>query len=86
VPSGPVNSIQQAFEDEQIEARGLVIKVDHPAYGPIQQVVSPITTAGSNQATTPGPALGQHTDELLSDLLSLDENEIKRLRQNGAVG
>lgn len=86
VPSGPVNSLSEAFEDEQIKARGLIVDVDHPTYGPIKQVASPIATEGSNQATSAGPTLGQHTEELLKDLLSMDEVEIKRLRDNGAVG
>jgi crotonobetainyl-CoA:carnitine CoA-transferase CaiB-like acyl-CoA transferase len=86
VPSGPVNSINEVFEDEQIKARGLIVDVEHPSYGTIKQVASPIITEGSNQANSPGPALGEHTDRLLADLLSLDENEIKRLRDQGAVG
>ncbi len=86
VPSGPVNSLSEAFEDEQIKARGLIVDVDHPTYGPIKQVASPIATEGSNQAFSAGPTLGQHTEELLRDLLSMDEVEIKRLRDNGAVG
>lgn len=86
VPSGPVNSISEAFEDEQIKARGLVLDVDHPSYGSINQVGSSIATEGANQATSPGPALGEHTTELLSELLSLDQSEIDRLREQGAVG
>jgi len=86
VPSGPVNTIEQALADEQVKARGMVVDVEHPALGTIRQVVSPITTEGSNQALTPGPALGQNTDELLSDLLSLDRDEVSRLREQGAIG
>jgi crotonobetainyl-CoA:carnitine CoA-transferase CaiB-like acyl-CoA transferase len=85
VPSGPVNSISEAFEDEQIAARGLIVDVEHPSYGTIKQIASPISTQGSNKAVSPGPALGQHTDELLTELLSLDKNEIKRLRDSGSV-
>jgi crotonobetainyl-CoA:carnitine CoA-transferase CaiB-like acyl-CoA transferase len=86
VPSGPVNSIEQALEDEQVKARGIVVDVDHPTYGPIKQVASSITTDGSNQANSPGPALGEHTDQLLKNLLSLDPEKIVQLRNQGAVG
>ena len=86
VPSGPVNSIDEAFDDEQIRARGLIVDVEHPSYGTIKQVASPITTEGSNEAISPGPRLGEHTDDLLTDLLSLDERQITRLRDQGAVG
>jgi len=86
VPSGPVNTIEQALDDEQVRARELVVDVEHPVYGTIRQVASSIVTEGSNQALTPGPALGEHTDELLSGLLSLSEAEISRLRDRGAIG
>ncbi len=86
VPAGPINSIEQTFEDEQIEARGVIVDVEHPSYGTIRQVASPILTEGSNRAVSPGPALGEHTDLLLSGLLALDDTEITLLRQMGAVG
>ncbi len=86
VPSGPVNTIEEAFQDEQIKARGLIVDVEHPSYGTIKQVSSPISTEGSNQAVSPGPSLGEHTNELLTELLSMDAKEVQRLRDSGAVG
>jgi crotonobetainyl-CoA:carnitine CoA-transferase CaiB-like acyl-CoA transferase len=86
VPSGPVNSIEEAFQDEQIKARGLIVDVEHPSYGTIKQVTSPISTEGSNQAVSPGPSLGEHTNELLGELLTLNPKEVQRLRDSGAVG
>jgi crotonobetainyl-CoA:carnitine CoA-transferase CaiB-like acyl-CoA transferase len=81
-----VNTIEQALDDEQVHARGLLLDIEHPSYGSIKQVASPITTDGANQAVSPGPGLGQHTDELLKNLLELDQTEINRLRDHGAVG
>ncbi len=86
VPAGPVNSIEQAFEDEQIKSRGLVFDVEHGAYGSIKQVGSPVMTDGSNEATTPGPSLGQHTKEILIELLGCDSDEISNIRDSGALG
>ncbi|MDP6666929.1 MAG: CoA transferase [Dehalococcoidia bacterium] len=86
VPAGPVNTIEQALVDGQVVARGLVVDIEHPSYGTIRQVVSPITTEGSNRALTPGPALGADTDDVLAELLSLEPTEIDRLREQGAVG
>jgi crotonobetainyl-CoA:carnitine CoA-transferase CaiB-like acyl-CoA transferase len=86
VPSGPVNSIEQAFEDEQIKARGLIVEVEHPTYGTIKQVSSAISTEGSNQVVSPGPSLGEHTDDILASLLYLEPKEVQRLRNSGAVG
>ena len=64
----------------------MVANVNHPSLGIIKQVVSSIITDGSNEALTPGPALGEHTDVLLSDLLSMNRDQIKKLRDQGAVG
>jgi crotonobetainyl-CoA:carnitine CoA-transferase CaiB-like acyl-CoA transferase len=86
VPSGSVNTIEEAFQDEQIKARGLIVDVEHPSYGTIKQVSSPISTEGSNQAVSPGPSLGEHTDELLGELLLLNPKEVQRLRDSGVVG
>ncbi|MEE8045455.1 MAG: CoA transferase [Dehalococcoidia bacterium] len=86
VPSGSVNTIEQALADEQVLARDIIVDVDHPTYGAIKQVASSIKTDGSNQAVTPAPKLGEHTDELLDELLSLGQKEITRLRNQGAVG
>ena len=86
VPSGPVNTIEQALSEKQVHARGLVANVKHPSLGITRQVVSSIATDGSNEALTPGPALGENTDDLLSDLLSLNPDQIKKLRDQGAVG
>ncbi len=86
VPSGPVNSIEQAFEDEQIKARGLIVEIEHPVYGTIKQVSSAISTEGSNQVVSPGPSLGEHTDEILANLLFLEPKEVQGLRNSGAIG
>jgi crotonobetainyl-CoA:carnitine CoA-transferase CaiB-like acyl-CoA transferase len=85
VPAGPVNTIEQALSEKQVHARGLVASVEHPFLGITKQVVSSISTDGSNEALTPGPALGENTDDLLSDLLSLSPDQIKKLRDQGAV-
>jgi crotonobetainyl-CoA:carnitine CoA-transferase CaiB-like acyl-CoA transferase len=81
-----VNTVEQALNDEQVKARGLVVDVEHPSHGKIRQLASPIATEGSNQALTPAPALGEHSEEILADLLSLDQAEISRLRADGAIG
>ena len=86
VPAGQVNSIEEAFEDEQIKSRGLVLDVEHDDYGSIKQVGSPVMTDGSNEATTPGPSLGQHTEEILVELLGCDSDEISSVRESDALG
>ena len=86
VPSGPVNTVEQALNDEQVKARGLVVDVEHPSRGTINLLASPVTTEGANQALDPAPALGEHSEQILADLLSLEQGEISRLREQGAIG
>ena len=64
----------------------MVQEVDHPACGPVKLVNTPIKYSNS----TPGirsapPTLGQHTDEVLRDVVGLDENDIHKLRTDGVV-
>lgn len=80
VPCGPINNIKQVFEDPQVLARGMKITMQHPDAGAIELVASPL-----NLSETPveyrhaPPRLGQHTREVLVDLLNLDEATCKRL-------
>jgi crotonobetainyl-CoA:carnitine CoA-transferase CaiB-like acyl-CoA transferase len=86
VPCGPINDLEDLFNDPQIKHRGMVIEQDHPLAGRISLLASPI-----NLSATPveyqgaPPTLGQHTDDVLSDILELDPGEIEQLRTGGVV-
>ena len=89
VPCGPVNSLDQVFADPQVRARGMRIDMPHPlaAEGTVPMIANPLKMS----ATPPSyrhspPTLGQHTDEVLAELLGLDEAERGRLRKAGAIG
>ena len=86
VPCAPVNTLAQALQDEQVRSRGMIIEVEHPALGTLREVASPIRTAGTSDAPAPAPWLGQHTDEILRDLLQYDPGRIAALRASGALG
>jgi crotonobetainyl-CoA:carnitine CoA-transferase CaiB-like acyl-CoA transferase len=86
VPCAPVNTIAQALEDEQVRARDMIIEVKHPRFGVLREVASPVKTAGAITAPTPAPALGEHTEELLRELLRYAPERIAHLRASGAVG
>ncbi len=85
VPCAPVNSLREALEDEQVRARGLIVESEHPTYGRIRQVGSPIKTEGAVTEPAPGPSLGQHTDDVLADVLGYSAQRIAALRTAGAV-
>ncbi|HEX3175979.1 MAG TPA: CoA transferase [Methylomirabilota bacterium] len=86
VPCAPVNTLAQALSDEQVLARDMIIEVKHPRFGVLREVASPVKTAGAIVTPTPAPALGQHTDELLRELLEYSPARIAELRASGALG
>ena len=68
-------------------ARGALVEMDHPRAGKVRMVGAPVRlseTPGS--VRTPAPMLGEHTDEVLRDLLGLAADEIAGLRAAGALG
>ena len=95
VPCGPINHVGQAFDDEQVRARGLRIEQDRypdgqlPAGESINRVVS--TASPLRLSDTPvtlrhaPPALGQHTDEVLRERLGLDAQQLQELRAKGVL-
>lgn len=86
VPCAPVNTIEEALEDEQVQAREMIIEVKHPELGTLREVASPVKTPGAITTPAPAPKLGQHTDDVLRELLGYDERRIARLREAGAFG
>ncbi len=85
VPVAPVNSIREALADEQVLAREMIVDVDHPVFGTLREVACPIKIDGAPRPTR-APALGEHTDRILRDILRYDSDRIATLRAGGALG
>jgi crotonobetainyl-CoA:carnitine CoA-transferase CaiB-like acyl-CoA transferase len=86
VPSGPVYTAQDIFDDPHIAARDMLVTVDDPVAGPRKYARSPIHLSTAPEIPTgPAPQLGQHTRPILKDLLGYDEAEIERLAAEGVV-
>ena len=67
-------------------ARDMVKEVEHPTCGPMKLVNTPVKYSYSEPSIrTAPPLLGQHTDELLRDVVGMQDDEIKSLRQEGVV-
>ena len=86
VPCAPVNSVLEALADEQVLAREMLVEVKHPTFGTLRQVGCPIKTDGASTNPAPGPRLGEHTDQILRELLGYPEERIASLRASGALG
>jgi len=87
ITAGPINTIDQVFADSQVQARGMQIQMDHPAAdGPISLTGSPAKLSETVVSYRhPPPMLGEHTDEVLEELLGLDEGARDGLRERGVV-
>jgi crotonobetainyl-CoA:carnitine CoA-transferase CaiB-like acyl-CoA transferase len=85
IPAGLVNDVPTALNDPQVQARGLVQEID--LLGDLLRLVGPPVGFSATPATvrTPPPTLGQHTDEVLRDLLGMDVDTIADLRATGAI-
>ena len=85
IPSGPITDVLTAFQSPEATARSMLVEVEHPAFGVLRQAGIPIefgTTPGA--VRTAPPLLGEHTDEVLTELGIADE-EVARLRAQGVV-
>ncbi len=85
VPCGPINDLAQVFEDPQVRHRGLRVDVPHPELGTVPVVASPIRLSETPVVHAAPPALGEHTREVLVDILGMDEDEVDALRSRGVI-
>lgn len=87
VPCAPVNTVAQAIENEQVEARELLRGFDYPGVGPVRMIGNPILDlqAARNPDPRPAPLLGEHTREILTGLLRFPRERAERLISEGAA-
>jgi len=86
VPCGPINSIDQVLNDPQVQARQMVIEVPHPSAGSVRLVASPLKIPTAPPVVRlPPPMLGEHTAEILREILGFDDKSIQDLRETQAI-
>lgn len=86
IPSGPVLSMSEAFEDPQVAAREMVVETDHPDFGVVKQVRASFRVGASRTENRCGPALNADIDYVLTELLALSPEQIAELEQSSAFG
>ncbi len=86
-PAGPLNNIADIFGDRQFHARRNLVAVDEPKTGEAIVVPSPVPQLSDTPARirSLGPELGQHTDEVLREVLGMDDAQINTLRQQRVI-
>ncbi|GFM50033.1 CaiB/BaiF CoA transferase family protein [Pseudomonas capsici] len=86
VPCGPINDLAQVFADPQVRARGLAIEMPHALGGSVAQVASPIRLSETPvEYRRAPPLLGEHTQEVLQNILGLKAEEVMALREAGVL-
>lgn len=86
VANGPINTIENVFKEPQVAARGMKIELPHAAAGKVPLVASPMKFSGTPiKHEVPPPVLGQHTEEILSEVLKKSADEIAKLKAAGIV-
>ncbi len=86
VPCGDIRSVKEVCEAEQLTSRGMVIDMPHPTAGLVRNIDSPLRFDDLNDDRhEPPPLLGQHTTQILSDLLQMSSDDVHALASRGVV-
>ncbi|MFC3854180.1 CaiB/BaiF CoA transferase family protein [Salinispirillum marinum] len=86
VPCGPINTLDRVFADPHVQYRDMAINRQHASAGEVKLVSNPIRFDGvAMNADSAPPVLGQHTEDVLREVLALDDNAIVRLRDDGVI-
>ncbi|GGC04183.1 CaiB/BaiF CoA transferase family protein [Pseudoduganella buxea] len=86
VPCGPINDLDDVYKNPQVQARGMVVDVPHPTAGSTKLVRSPMRLSASPaDVRTAPPTLGQHTEEVLRELLGHSAEDVAGLRARGVL-
>lgn len=87
VPHGPVNDVDGALDDVQTQARDSLVEIDHPRFGAVRQVASPLRVAEEEgRPLERAPLRGEHTERVLTELCGYEPGRIAELRDAGAFG
>ena len=85
VPCGPILDMKDLIEDDSMAKRGAVVEVDHPERGTFKTVGCPIRLSDSPVEVTPPPLLGEHTNEILKQIVGYDDDQIAAAHETGAI-
>lgn len=85
IPCGPILSMKELAEDQSLRQTGTIVEVDHPKRGKYLSVGNPIKLSDSISKVKRSPLLGEHTDEILKDVLGYSAKEIAEIKISGAI-
>ena len=85
IPVGPILSMKEIAEEQSLRKTGTVVEVDHPTRGKYLTVGNPIKLSDSISEVKRSPLLGEHTDEILTNVLGFKAAEIAEIKNSGAI-
>ena len=85
VPCGPIHTVAQVLADPQIAARNMLVHVQHPLIGDLPVLGNPVKVEGAEEHFDPPPLLGQHTEEVLREVLGYSAEKVAALCEAGVV-
>jgi formyl-CoA transferase len=85
IPCGPILSMKEIAHEQSLRSTGTVVEVDHPTRGPYLTVGNPIKLSDSIADVRRSPLLGEHTDEVLREVLHYSAKEIGEIKASGAI-
>jgi formyl-CoA transferase len=85
IPCGPILSMKELAEDQSLRKTGTIVEVDHPTRGKYLTVGNPIKLSDSISEVTRSPLLGEHTDEILTDVLGFNAKQAAEIKASGAL-
>ena len=86
IPCGPILSMKELAEEPSLRETGTIVEVDHPERGAYLTVGCPVKLSDSPAEVKRSPLLGEHTIEILQQVLGYTGEEFDRIAQSGAVG
>ncbi len=86
IPCGPILSMKELAEEPALRETGTIVEVDHPERGKYLTVGCPVKLSDSPVEVERSPLLGEHTEEILLDVLGYSKADLERIRASGAIG
>ena len=86
IPVGPILSMQELSEEPSLRETGTIVEVEHPTRGKYLTVGNPVKLSDSPSEVSRSPLLGEHTGQILQEVLGYSAEEVSELREAGAVG
>jgi crotonobetainyl-CoA:carnitine CoA-transferase CaiB-like acyl-CoA transferase len=86
IPCGPINTVEQALQDEHLVSRNMLVTTEHPRYGTVRQVASPVRVGSEPPTYVRAPQRNEHFDQVLREVAGYDDAKIAELTEAGAFG